>query len=81
MIYMGIYYKKMSLEETFWGQNEFKTSYKFLSTTFDHELKAKCLRQSDESDGGSWIVDYPTCNLSRYTSLRLVEFEEDIVLY
>lgn len=42
---------------------------------------AKCLRQSDESDGGSWIVDYPTCNLSRYTSLRLVEFEEDIVLY
>ena len=37
MIYMGIYYKKMSLEETFWGQNEFKTSYKFVSTTFDHE--------------------------------------------
>ena len=34
MIYMGIYYKKMSFAETFWGQNEFKTSYKFVRTTF-----------------------------------------------
>ena len=49
---MGIYYKKMSFAETFWGQNELKTSYKFVRTTFDDELKAKCLRQSDESDVG-----------------------------